>query len=36
MHIRKFKRPRLYLRYDPDAGWTLAVWKWRVFFGEPA
>ncbi len=28
----KFSTPRLYLRKDPDAGWTLALWKWRLFF----
>lgn len=32
MQVRKFKTPRLWLRRDPDAGWTLALWKWRVFF----
>jgi hypothetical protein len=32
----KFGRPALYLRNDPDAGWTLAVWKWRLFFNVAA
>jgi hypothetical protein len=32
MQVRTFKTPQLWLRRDPDAGWTLAVWKWRVFF----
>lgn len=32
MKIDKFNQSRFYLRRDPDAGWTLAVWKWRVFF----
>ncbi len=32
MQIRTFKKPRFYLRNDPDVGWTLALWKWRVFF----
>lgn len=27
-----FGRPALYLRNDPDAGWSLALWKWRLFF----
>jgi hypothetical protein len=30
--IDKFNQARLYLRRDADAGWTLAVWKWRIFF----
>jgi len=33
MQIRTFVRSAFYLRNDPDAGWTLALWKWRVFFG---
>jgi hypothetical protein len=32
MIARMFKQPRLYLRKDPDAGWALALWRWRVFF----
>lgn len=32
MIARLFNKPRLYLRKDPDAGWTLAVWRLRVFF----
>jgi hypothetical protein len=32
MQIRKFKTRQFWLRRDPDAGWTLAVWKWRLFF----
>lgn len=32
MMTMRFQKPRLYLRKDPDAGWTLALWKWRVFF----
>ena len=32
MVLMKFQRPAFYVRKDPDAGWTLAVWKWRVFF----
>lgn len=32
MRIMKFHKPRIYLRRDPDAGLTLAVWKLRVFF----
>lgn len=28
----KFNSPRYYVRQDPDAGWTMAFWKWRVFF----
>lgn len=32
MIAMKFKQPRLYLRKDADAGWSLAVWRWRVFF----
>mgnify|MGYP000561812173 CR=1 FL=1 len=32
MQLRTFQKPRIYLRRDHDAGWTLALWKWRVFF----
>jgi hypothetical protein len=32
MKLMKFNKPALYLRRDPDAGWTLAVWKWRIAF----
>ncbi len=32
MMTMRFQNPRLYLRKDPDAGWTLALWKWRIFF----
>lgn len=32
MIVMKFQKPRFYLHKDPDAGWTLALWKWRVFF----
>lgn len=32
MVLMKFQRPAFYVRKDPDAGWTLAVWKWRLFF----
>jgi hypothetical protein len=32
MVLHKFDKPSLYLRKDPDAGWTLALWKWRVMF----
>lgn len=32
MIARLFKQPRLYLRKDPDVGWSLALWRWRVFF----
>jgi hypothetical protein len=32
MKLMTFKRPRLYFRKDPDAGWTLALWKFRIFF----
>lgn len=28
----KFGRPALYLKNDHDAGWSLALWKWRLFF----
>ncbi len=32
MKLMTFGRPAAYLRNDPDAGWTLALWKWRLFF----
>ena len=32
MKLARFNKSMLYLRRDPDAGWTLAVGKWRVFF----
>jgi hypothetical protein len=32
MKIDKFNQSRFYLRRDPDAGWTLALWKRRFFF----
>jgi hypothetical protein len=32
MKFARFKLSQFYLRRDPDAGWTLAVWKWRIAF----
>ncbi len=32
MRMMFFTKPRMYLRKDPDAGWTLALWKLRVLF----
>jgi len=32
MVFMTFNKPRMYLRKDPDTGWTLALWKWRVMF----
>lgn len=32
MKVTRYQMPALYLRKDPDSGWTLAIWKWRVFF----
>lgn len=32
MIVMFFRKPKLYLRKDPDAGWTLALWKWRFMF----
>ena len=32
MKLMTFGRPAMYLRNDADAGWTLALWKWRLFF----
>lgn len=32
MKLMTFGRPALYLRNDPDSGWSLALWKWRLFF----
>jgi hypothetical protein len=32
MVLHKFEKPGFHLRKDPDAGWTLALWKWRVVF----
>jgi len=34
MRLMTFNQARLYLRRDVDAGWTLALWKWRVFFNS--
>ena len=32
MIVMRFQKARLYLRKDPDSGWSLALWKWRLFF----
>jgi hypothetical protein len=32
MQLRTFSQSKFYLRRDEDGGWTLALWKWRVFF----
>jgi hypothetical protein len=32
MRAYRFARPRFYLRRDPDAGWTLALGRWRLMF----
>lgn len=32
MKIMRFNKPSLYLRRDPDMGWHLALWKWRIAF----
>lgn len=32
MRAIKFTSQRFYIRKDIDAGWTLAIWKWRFFF----
>jgi hypothetical protein len=32
MQLRTFEKSHFYLRKDTDAGWTLALWKWRIFF----
>lgn len=36
MVLMTFTKPRMYLRNDPDTGWTLALWKWRVMFSMRA
>ena len=36
MKMMVFGRPAMYLRNDPDAGWTLALWKWRLLFNVTA
>lgn len=32
MKLMTSGQPAMYLRNDADAGWTLALWKWRLFF----
>ena len=32
MRVKTFQHSRFYLRKDIDAGWTLAIWKLRIFF----
>ena len=36
MKLMIFCRPAVYLRNDPDAGWTLALWKLRLFLNVTA
>jgi len=32
MKVMTFSNSHFYIRNDIDAGWTLAIWKFRIFF----
>jgi len=32
MKVMRFNDARFYLRRDPDMGWHMALWKWRIAF----
>ena len=36
MLVMKFNKSKMYIRKDPDTGWCLAIWKFRVFFSVKA
>jgi len=36
MRVMFFQMPRYYFRRDPDMGWHMALWRWRVAFQTSA
>lgn len=32
MKLMRFNKPAFYVRRDPDMGWHMAFWKWRIAF----